>query len=65
MEGGERTAFTVQLAVDVLEPLRPATAYSLVSWGGAWDGRKRAGASAAFAADGTLVARSSSFWVAV
>ena len=59
-------AFTVQLEVEILEPLRLGGRYALVSWGDAeWDGRKRASASAAFDAEGRLVARSSSFWVSV
>ncbi len=64
-----RTALTVQYAVEVLAPLEPAADYSLVAWAGdddaEWDGRKRRAASAAFAADGTCVARSVSLWVSV
>ena len=63
-----RLALTVQYAVEVLEPLKPGATYALVGWSGDhdpdWDGRKRHGASAAFAADGTCVARSVSFWIA-
>ena len=62
-----RTALTVQYAVDQLQPLDPETTYALVGWSGdhstEWDGRKRHGASAAFAPDGTCVARSVSFWL--
>lgn len=64
-----RTAFTVQYAAEVSHPIDPACTYALVGWSGehdpAWDGRKRHAASAAFAADGTCVARSVSLWVAV
>ncbi len=64
-----RTAFTAQYAVEVLHPLEPGATYALVGWSGdhgaEWDGRKRHAASAAFHADGTCVARSVSFWVAV
>lgn len=66
---GDRTAFTVQFAAEVIHPIEPGGTYALVGWPGdespEWDGRKRHGASAAFAADGTCVARSASFWVAV
>lgn len=66
---GERTAFTVRYAAEVLRPLRAEETYSLVGWGGPtgaeWNGRKRGAASAAFASDGTCVARSTSLWVAV
>ncbi|MEM9036007.1 MAG: hypothetical protein AAGD18_15530 [Actinomycetota bacterium] len=65
---GYKLSYTVQLAVEQLQPLEPGATYALVGWSGdgsaEWDGRKRHGASAAFAADGTLVARSRSFWVA-
>lgn len=64
-----RTALTVQYAVEVLRLLEPAATYSLVAWAGdddgEWDGRKRRAASAAFADDGTCVARSVSMWVSV
>ena len=64
-----RTAFTVQLAVDVLAALVPGETYALVSWSGGaddgWDGRKRRAGSVAFDRDGTCVARSTSFWVSV
>lgn len=66
---GRRTALTVQFAVEVTHPIGPGATYALVGWAGdhdpEWDGRKRHAASAAFAADGTCVARSVSFWVAV
>ncbi len=68
-DGGRRTAYTVQLAVEVTEPLKPGAAYALVAWSGdwalGWNGRKRGASSAAFAADGTCVARSRSLWIAV
>ena len=64
-----RPAFTVAYSCEITAPLRPGDTYALVAWNGdhptAWDGRKRGGAAAAFAADGTCVARSRSFWVAV
>jgi hypothetical protein len=64
---GYRMAFTVELSLEQLHPLEPGGTYALVGWNGdgpeEWDGRKRHGASAAFAPDGTLVARSRSFWV--
>ena len=64
-----RSPVTAQFAVDVSGPIEPGTTYSLVSWSGdhpdEWDGRKRHGASAAFAPDGTCVARSVSFWIAL
>jgi hypothetical protein len=66
---GPRTPVTVQYAVDVLEPIDPAVNYALVGWSGdhssEWDGRKRHGASAAFAPDGTCVARAASFWLSI
>lgn len=65
----ERSPVTAQYAVDLVEPLEPDTTYSLVSWSGGhpaeWNGRKRHAASAAFAPDGTCVARSVSFWIAL
>ncbi len=66
-QGGNRPAFTVQYAVEVSEAVKPDETYALVSWGTApgWDGRKRAGASAAFNKDGACIARSRSLWVAV
>ncbi len=72
-EGGNRPAFTVQYAVEVSEAVTPNETYALVAWGTAtgdstntgWDGRKRAGASAAFNKDGACIARSRSLWVAV
>lgn len=64
-----RRAVTAQIAVDVTSPLQPGTTYALVAWSGDhdpdWDGRKRHAASAAFAPDGTCVARSVSFWIAL
>jgi len=67
--GGRKHSVTVQLAVEVLEPLEPGATYALVAWNGAfpqdWDGRKRGAGGAVFADDGTCVARSSSFWIAI
>lgn len=64
-----RNAVTAQIAVEVSTPLRPDTTYALVAWSGDqsadWDGRKRHAASAAFDPDGTCVARSVSFWIAL
>lgn len=66
---GERTAYTAQYAVELIHPLEPGATYAVVGWSGdaepEWDGRKRHAASAAFAADGTCVARSVSLWIAV
>lgn len=65
----QRSPVTAQYAVEVTGSIEPDTTYSLVSWSGghpaAWDGRKRHAASAAFAPDGTCVARSTSFWIAL
>jgi hypothetical protein len=67
--GDKKPAFTVQLAVEVLEPLVVGATYAVVGARGdyphEWDGRKRGACSAAFSADGTVVARSRSFWVAL
>jgi hypothetical protein len=67
--GGRRHAVTVQLAVEVLAPLEAGATYALVAWNGtypeSWDGRKRGAGGAVFANDGTCVARSSSFWIAI
>ncbi len=64
-----RIALTAQYAVEILHPIDPGTTYALVGWSGdhapEWDGRKRHAGSAAFSADGTCVARSVSFWIAV
>ena len=66
---GRRHAVTVQLAVEVITPIEAQTSYSLVTWNGTypetWDGRKRGAGGAVFASDGTCVARSSSFWIAI
>lgn len=68
-DGGLRNSVTAQLAVEVLRPLQPGATYALVAWHGTyergWDGRKRGAGGAAFDADGDLVARSSSFWIAL
>lgn len=65
----QRSPVTAQFAVEVTGPIEPDTTYSLVSWSGdrpaEWDGRKRHGASVAFGPDGTCVARSVSFWIAL
>lgn len=67
--GGRRPSVTVQLAVEVIAPLEAGASYSLVAWKGTypsdWDGRKRGAGGAVFADDGTCVARSNSFWIAV
>lgn len=67
--GGRRHSVTVQLAVEVVAPLEVGSKYSLVAWNGTypepWDGRKRGAGGAVFATDGTCVARSSSFWIAI
>ena len=66
---GERVAYTVRYSAEVSRPIRAGATYALVSWPGDapadWDGRKRHAAAAAFADDGTLVARSVSLWVSV
>jgi len=65
----QRSPVTAQFAIEVPGPIEPETTYSLVSWSGdqpaEWDGRKRHAASVAFAHDGTCVARSVSFWIAL
>ena len=69
LDGLPKHAVTVQLAVDLREPLRADAEYSLVSWCGDyspdWDGRKRGAAAELFDSSGTSVARSRSFWVAL
>jgi len=66
---GDRTAVTAQFDLAINAPLHPGGQYALVSWWGdasrEWNGRKRFAASAAFAHDGTCVARSRSFWIAI
>lgn len=66
--GGRRPSLTVQIAVETLLPLEPGATYALVAWQGNyepdWDGRKRGAGGAAFAVDGSCVARSTTFWVA-
>lgn len=68
IEGGIRSSFTVQYAVEVSKAVEPGESYALVGWNGDgppyWDGRKRTGASAAFDKSGICIARSRSFWVA-
>lgn len=67
--GGRRHGVTVQIAVELLEPIRPGETYSLVAWPGdyadEWDGRKRGACGAVFASDGRCVARSRTFWIAL
>ena len=67
--GGRCHAVTAQLAVDVPVALEPGATYALVAWNGTysqdWDGRKRGAGGAVFASDGTCVAQSSSFWIAI
>lgn len=66
---GERTAFTVRFAAEVVEPLEAEQTYALVAWSGAagadWDGRKRHAAAAAFSSAGSCVAKAESLWVSV
>ncbi len=66
---GERVAFTVRYAAEIIHPIEVGATYALVGWAGdahdGWDGRKRHAAAAAFGADGTCVARSVSLWVSV
>lgn len=67
--GGRRHGVTVQLAVEARQPIVAGETYALVAWNGTypndWDGRKRGAGGAVFANDGTCVARSSSFWIAI
>lgn len=64
-----RPTVTVQLAVETYVRLQADTDYALVCWNGdyepEWDGRKRGACAALFDAQGTLVANSRSFWVAM
>jgi hypothetical protein len=64
-----RTPVTAQYAVEVTGQIDAGTTYALVAWSGdhpaEWDGRKRHAASAAFAPDGTCVARTVSLWISV
>lgn len=64
-----RHAVTAQFAIQVLRPVPAGERLALVAeagdWAPGWDGRKRGAVSAAFDADGELVARSRSFWVAL
>lgn len=66
---GERVAFTVRYAAEIMHPIEAGAEYALVAWAGDadddWDGRKRHSAAVAFAADGTCVARAVSLWVSV
>jgi hypothetical protein len=66
---GERVAFTVRFAAEILHPIEAGARYALVGWAGDahddWDGRKRHAAAAAFASDGACVARAVSLWVSV
>ena len=69
LEGPHRHAVTVQLAVQLHDPLQPGMEYSLVSWAGdyepAWERRKRGAAAALFDEAGSCIAQSRSFWVAM
>ncbi len=59
---------TVQYEVEVLGDVRCGQPHAIVAWNGVhpdhWDGRKRGAASCLFEADGTLLAQTTSFWVA-
>ncbi len=59
---------TVQYEVEELAPIRVEEPYAVVAWNGLhldhWDGRKRGAGSCLFDAGGTLVAQTTSFWVA-
>jgi len=59
---------TVQYEVEILADIHVEQPHAVVSWNGVhpdhWDGRKRGAGSCVFDASGTLLAQSSSFWVA-
>ncbi len=59
---------TVQYEVEVLGDVHAERPHVVVAWNGVhpdhWDGRKRGAGSCIFDAAGTLLAQSSSFWVA-
>jgi len=61
--------FTVQIAVQIHEPIQRGAEYSVVGWQGSyqpdWDGRKRGAASAMFDADGNCIGQADTFWLAV
>ena len=62
-------AFTVQYAVEIVEPILPGGTYAIVAWSGdaepGWQGRKRQATSAAFDDAGVCVAKADSLWVSV
>ncbi|MGF1600122.1 MAG: hypothetical protein ACFCVK_24995 [Acidimicrobiales bacterium] len=64
-----RQAVTGRYAVEMAEPILVGRPYAVVAhdghWSGGWDGRKRGAAASVFAADGTIVARADSLWIAV
>jgi len=59
---------TVQYEVEILAKVHVEQPHAVVAWNGVhpdhWDGRKRGAGSCVFDASGTLLAQSSSFWVA-
>ena len=59
---------TVQYEVEMLADVLVGESHAVVAWNGAypdhWDGRKRGAGSCIFDASGSLLAQSSSFWVA-
>lgn len=63
-----RSGVTVQYEVELLAPVRADEPHVIVAWSGRWpgewDGRKRGAGSCVFDAEGRLLARSDSFWVA-
>ncbi len=59
---------TVQYEVEILADVHAEQPHAVVAWNGVhpdrWDGRKRGAGSCIFDAAGTLLAQSSSYWVA-
>ncbi len=62
-----RSALTVQYEVEMLHPVPVEQDLVIMSWHGRWparwDGTKRGAGSCVFDAEGTMLARSDSFWV--
>lgn len=60
-----RLAVTAWIRTEVIEPLLPEVTYIVASWSDPWDGRKCLAGAHVFGQDGTVVARSESFWISV
>lgn len=64
-DGGPRPAVTGSMTAEILGRVRPETSYIIVAWAEPWRGRRRTSGAGLFTADGALLARQASLWVAI